>query len=443
MRIKLGVPMQLKRIAELINGIITVDDATITHVTTDTRTALPGDLFIADQKGLAYLTEAKRLGAYTLSAEQDSCIIVKDSADVLLKFAKEYVRNLPYILYKIGISGSVGKTTTKEFLKIILSERFKVHANEGNFNNEIGMPMSILQTPLDTQVIIMEMGMNHAGEIKKLSECLTPDIGIITNIGTSHIGNLGSREAIAGAKLEILSGMVGGQIFVPYGEKLLQNVSGKLTVSVESLNSDYTLLSHDGEVSLFSDNTEIFTSPFALAEKHHLNSLAFATGVGAYLGLTRDELSSGSSRISADNTRQSMIFKKNYHFLSDCYNASYESVIALLETAELDRRHAIKAIIIGDILELGRFTEDLHVAVGRVIGSSVFSHIFLLGEYAKYVKIGIEKTDFPKDCIFINDNISRPDITARQIKEHCEANEIIYMKASRALRLERILDYFD
>jgi UDP-N-acetylmuramoyl-tripeptide--D-alanyl-D-alanine ligase len=443
MRIKLGIPMYLREIAHILDGILTVKDVRITHLTTDSRSLISGDLFLAIGKANDYLHEAKSRGAYTLSSKAESDIVVEDDKDILLKLAKEYAGNLPYILYKIGISGSLGKTTTKEFLKIILSERFKVHANDGNFNNEIGMPMSILQTPKDTQVVIMEMGMNHPGEIKKLSECFMPDIGIITNVGTSHIGNLGSREAIACAKLEILSGIEGGQIFVPHDEALLRHIKGKLTVSTKSLDASYTLLSHNDAVSLFSNTSEVFSSGFALRESHHLIALAFATGVGAHLGLTPEELSLGTSKISVDNTRQSMIHKKDYHFLSDCYNASYESVLALLEMAELDTKYSEKSIVIGDILELGSYTEQIHVAVGIALGRSVFKHIFILGKYAHYVKQGIYQTDFPRDRILINNNVEMPCITAKQIKEKCESNEIIYMKASRGVRLERLLDYFD
>ena len=397
MRIKLGMPLMLSEIADMVGEEKPALDREITHVSTDTRELFSGDLFIVQSGGEIYLDDAIKMGAVVLSER-----------NFLLEFAGEYIKKLPYILYRIGITGSVGKTTTKEMLKSILKERFKVHANEGNLNNHIGMPMSILSAPPDTEILIMEMGMNHMGEIKVLSECLRPNIAVITNIGTSHIGNLGSRENISRAKLEILSGMDSGVLFVPYDEPLLSSQPGAINVYSES-------------------------------RKAMERNISMAISVAEYIGITKPDL----SYISTDNIRQKLVFKKNHCFLTDYYNSSYESVLALIESAKEDKQYPKHALVIGDILELGEYCRDIHYRVGKLARPCDFEHLFLFGEYAEFIYRGALENGFNKDKIFINSNLDRPDITAEQIKANCDENELILMKASRGVRLERILDYFD
>ena len=397
MRIKLGMPLMLSEVASMIGEQKPSIDTEITHVSTDTRELKSGDLFIPQSGGEIYLDDAIKLGAV---------ILIK--RNFLLEFARGYCKTLPYILYRIGITGSVGKTTTKEMLKSILEKHFKVHANEGNFNNHIGMPMSILSTPPDTEILIMEMGMNHMGEIRILSECLRPNIAVITNVGTSHIGNLGSRENIARAKLEILIGMDSGVLFVPYDEPLLN--------------------SHPGAINVYSESTKAMD-----------RNMSMAVSVAEFIGITKPDL----SNISTENIRQKMIFKKSHRFLTDYYNSSYESVAALIESAKEQEKYPRRALVLGDILELGEYCQDIHLRVGKLVKPSDFDHLFLFGEYAEFIYRGALENSFDKDKIFINSDLTRPDITAEQIKANCDENELILMKASRGVRLERILDYFD
>ena len=397
MRIKLGMPLTLSEIAMMVGEEKPSFDTEITHISTDTRELFSGDLFIPQSGGEIYIDDAKKKGAILISKR-----------NFLLELAAKYCQNLPYILYRIGITGSVGKTTTKEILKTLLKERFKVHANEGNFNNHIGMPMSILSAPQDTEILIMEMGMNHMGEIKVLSECLRPNIAVITNIGTSHIGNLGSRKNIAKAKLEVLSGVDSGQLFIPWDEPLLND--------------------QPGAIKVYSESTRALD-----------RNMAMAVSVAEFIGITKPEV----SNISTDNIRQSIIFKKNHHFLTDYYNSSYESIIALIDSAKEREEYNKLALVIGDILELGEYCQDIHFRVGKLVKPSDFDHLFLFGDYAEFIYRGALENSFEKNKIFINSDLTRPDITAGQIKANCDKDELICMKASRGVRLERILDFFD
>ena len=194
MRIKLGIPLTLREIREAIGTPLQIaPDATIKYISTDTRDLCEGDLFIA-LKGDRYDGEdftdlAKSKGAYVMSRTSGFDISAPDTRDALIFLCSYYINNIRKKKYKIAISGSVGKTTTKELCKILLGTKYKVHATEGNLNNEIGMPLTVLSAPEDTEVIICEMGMNHKGEISKMSKAFQPDLAVITIIGHAHIGN--------------------------------------------------------------------------------------------------------------------------------------------------------------------------------------------------------------------------------------------------------------
>ena len=178
MRINLGTPMTLWHIARVVGGRINSPrNAVIKSIVTDSRELEPGDLFIAlkgaNFDGEDFTNQVEKLGGFSLCKTNNSIGIIHENPLVsLLALAEYYIQTLPIILYSIGITGSVGKSTTKEFLKILLSGRYKVHSSEGNHNNEIGMPLSILSAPRNSQILLMEMGMNHPGEIARLSSCL-------------------------------------------------------------------------------------------------------------------------------------------------------------------------------------------------------------------------------------------------------------------------------
>lgn len=449
MRIKLGTQMLLSHIAKASGSrLLTGLDATVSYLTTDTRELSEGDLFIAipgnRYDGENYVKEAKERGAFVLSKNENSADIYNpDTKRSLLTLADYYVKNLPIILYRIGITGSVGKTTTKEFLKILLSKTYKCHASEGNFNNEIGMPLSMLSAPPETQVLIMEMGMNHEGEIGKLSRCLKPNIAIITNVGTSHIGNLGSRENIAKAKLEICEGMCRGITLVPNDEPLLKAAKGRKTFSLSEGGSDYSISkSQDGSISIFKADKLYCKTTFAPEGEHHKICLASAVSAAIEVGVSPSELAAGVCSISKDNTRQNVFYREKYHFFTDFYNASFESVLALLSIAENYKTNCKKSLLLGDLAELGEMSEKIHFNIGRAISPTTFSNLFLFGRECDATLRGAIDGGFPEERIFINRNLSDHTFTANQIRQTCREGEIIFMKASRNVRLERILKCF-
>lgn len=450
MRIKLGRPMSLAEIADASGGSLGGNPQTqVAYLCTDSREALPGDLFFPfkgnNYDGEIFVDDIIKKGAMAISSRNTNAHIqVSDTLAALLDLAEYYNKTLPYIIYRIGITGSVGKTTTKEFLKILLSSSYKVHASDGNLNSEIGLPFSVLTAPVDSEILLMEMGMNHAGEISRLSKCLSPDIAIITNIGTAHIGNLGSRENIAKAKLEIRGGMNCGTLIVPKEEPLLSNESNSLFVSLKEKTADFSAICDDTEELTILNNGNIYCKAnFAFREKHIRECLLFASAAAILTGVSPQRLSKSITLISQENIRQRVVFLKNYYFYTDFYNASFESIIASFEAVKGINVGQKKHLLLGDVLELGKMTAKLHYEIGNHIPKELFENLFLFGKFAEYTLRGAIDGGFPKEQIHVNEDLSNPTITANQIYSICREGDLILMKASRAIRLERVLEYFN
>lgn len=448
MRIKLGFPLSLSDISSAMGGRLSCgNNPRIEYITTDSREAKPGDLFIpikgSKYDGEDFVDVMIKNDVFSVSSAYSKAhVLVQDTTESLLNCASFFNKNLPYILYRIGITGSVGKTTTKEFTKILLSERYKVHANEGNFNNEVGLPMSILSATCDSQILIMEMGMNHLGEISKLSKCLYPNMAIITNIGTSHIGNLGSRENIARAKLEISDGMQNGRIYVSQHEELLSGAKNKVNLSLTDKTARFYLESQENRITIYTQGKKYAEANFAFSERHLKECLLFASAVAIDAGLTPQQLSSGISKISADNIRQKLLNHNGYLFYTDFYNASAESILASFDSIKKIKTATAKNLLLGDVLELGEMSENIHYKIGKSIPSGLFKNIFLFGNLADDIARGAVDNGFPADRIHKNYDLSSPEFTVRQIKHYCKKGELILMKASRGVRLERVLEYF-
>ena len=448
MRIDLGRPMTLEEIAYATGGAKCGEDAIIKSITTDSREAKLGDLFIAIKgdnfDGSDYGLDVKNKGGFVLSnCHLYSDILHPNGTDALLSLAAYYSKTLPYILYRIGITGSVGKTTTKEFLNILLSESYITHASKGNFNNQIGMPMSILSAENNTQVLLMEMGMNHIGEISKLSRCLRPNMGIITNIGTAHIGNLGSRESIAKSKLEITDGMDNGLLFIPAEEPLLGCKKNCVRFSFTNKSANYFIeRGPDNAVLIFKSGKLYTNAKFDIVGEHNLKCLLYAASIAIEMGVLPEELSHRIHLLSEDNIRQSKFYRENLCFYTDFYNASRESVLSFIKSAETIQSVGKKSLLLGDILELGDMSDEIHFEIGKAISHQTFSNLFLFGNHISNVRLGAIENGFTPEKIFVNYNTSDPILSAMQIRQNCQENDVIFMKASRGLKLERILDCF-
>lgn len=449
MIVNLELAFTVGEIASAVGGIYEGDPSEpILRVVTDSREATEGDLFFAlvgeRCDGETYVDEAVEKGAVAVSKRAGAGILlVRDVKEALLRLAKEYRHRLPSLTHVIGVTGSVGKTTTKEFLAALLSKKYRVHATEKNYNNELGVPLTVLSAPKETEVLIVEAGMNHAGEISPLSEAICPTLAIITGIGTAHIGNLGSREMIAAAKCEILAGMRGGPVLVPSEEPLLEKLPNRLSVSTENPMADFFLMPIQTDITgsvadFYHGERTIPALSLHAPGKHLLTALSFAVSASVLLGLSDGEIVGGVSSIRYDKIRQSVYKIGELTIFDDAYNASFESVTAAIETVDLFRGMK-KCALIGDMLELGGKTEEYHRKVGEALFSHGFSSLYLYGVYAPFTAAGAREAGFPADDIYENTDPLAPKITAEEILAHATEKEILLVKGSRGVHLERVI----
>ncbi|HEX3027615.1 MAG TPA: UDP-N-acetylmuramoyl-tripeptide--D-alanyl-D-alanine ligase [Clostridia bacterium] len=327
----------------------------------------------------------------TVDSPAGTVVMVDDTQKALLQIAGAYRRlfDIPVV----GITGSVGKTSTKEMVYAVLSEQYKTHKNEGNLNNQIGMPMSVFGIGQDCEAAIFEMGMNSFGEISNLSKVAVPDIAIITNIGISHIEMLGSRENIRKAKLEILDGMKRDSTLIINGDdEMLSNISGRVGVKTMTYGvvnhacdavADNILINENGtRFSIIYRGECIPASVPAIGMHHVYNALAaFLAGVG--LGMRPETAAAGMKNYKTAGMRQKIVKRFGMTFIEDCYNASPASMSAAFEVLKVvgeNRRIAVLA----DMLELGASARQAHLDVGKEAAESGVDILFCYGDNAVF-----------------------------------------------------------
>lgn len=451
MRIKLDIPLSTEEICFATNGAIgNLRGRYIDHLTTDSREVAEGDLFIAitgiNFNGEDYVNDALQKGAIALSCNSGlGRLKVSSTSSALLHLAKYYKTLLPNLKQTVGITGSVGKTSAKEFLTRISSEKYLTHSTDGNKNNCIGLPLSILKAPQKTEILILEMGMNSKGEIKKLSECARPDIGIITKVGSSHLGFLGDKKQIALAKSEITYGMnSNAPIIVNENESLLDGLPNRFTFSVdENENAHLVLKTLDCTIhgSYFTYKFKDYISPplfIPIPGKHMLETLASTICVAHFLGLNDKEIINGLSKIDSSSVRSGFVRIEDFTVFDDSYNASLESIMADIV---LFKHFCAKnrSALLGDILELGDQTRDIHRSIGKSIAQNGFSRLYLIGDYSKYYLEGALEGGMTENNIFVNNNYSDKVKTAKQILANHKSDDVILFKGSHKIGISEVL----
>ena len=443
MRIKLDIPLTVSEVISAVGGEGSCSgNEKIYYLTTDTRESEPGDLFFAldgnNSSGENYVTHklCQRLHAVTVKSAENA-ITVSDTKAALLDLSSYYLGKLERLKHTVAITGSVGKTTTKEFVRVLASGSYITHTSPGNFNNEIGVPLTILSAPKNTEVLICEVGMNHTGEISKISKALSPNVAVITNIGTAHIGNLGSRENIAKAKLEILNGMSKGVLIVPKDEPLVLSYGNK-SFSISDKSADYCV----SRSEIYESGRFRANHLFNPQGEHFIACLAASFAVCRELSIDFKCLVSRISDISQNNTRQKITKVGEFYVFEDYYNASIESIEADFKLLASCEGYSMRSALLGDMLELGDMSEYIHKRVGELAAYYKLDKLYLFGKYGRYYREGAIFSGFDKSKIFLNEDRTNPSLTKQQILDNVSQNEIILFKGSRNMHLEKILDLF-
>ncbi len=419
-------------------------ESAVSSVTTDSRTLedatlyipIKGDRFdghdficdVCKQHQVGYICSDGQIVEGALFA-----IMVDDTRKALLSVAA-YYRSL-FDMPVVGLTGSVGKTTTKEFIAAVLSKGYETLATKGNFNNDIGVPLTLFGLSDKTEAAVVEMGMSNFGEIEVLSKCAMPDIAVITNIGTSHIEFLGSQEGILRAKSEIFTGLKeGGRVILNGDDPYLWSLKGKLDfetffVGIENKLCDFVAesITSNENGSLFKcEGKEYRINPVGI---HNIYNALVAIAAGKLLKLSYEKIYAGLKSYKPDGIRQNIISAKGCKIINDCYNSSPQSVkaaLGVMNTLSAKRRIAV----LGSIGELGDKSEELHRLVGAYVSDSKTDVLVTVGDDAKY--IAAEAQGVESRCF--DDTAS----AAEYVKSIMKNEDAILIKASRFMKFETI-----
>lgn len=439
----------LSEIASAINAE-TSHEAEITEICTDTRQLSKGCLFIAlkgeNFDAHDFVPKAFELGAAACITERKidgcDCIIVDDCRKALRDIAHFY-RN-KFNLFLVGVTGSVGKTTTKEMIALALSSKLNTLKTQGNLNNEIGLPKTLFNLTSEHQAAVIEMGMSHFGEISRLTRTASPlSAGVITNIGFSHIENLKSQEGILKAKLEIMEGMPENSPLVLNGDdKHLWEVKDKLnrkvyTYSIENSDADFraeNINEHDG----ITEFTAVYEGKrkdviLSAVGRHNVMNVLAAICIGRIAGIDDDLIINSFAKYQSDALRQNISVKKGQTVITDCYNASPDSMRASLSVLDGMKCSGRKIAVLGDMLEMGEMSEKLHRMVGEMAVKIKPDMIFCYGNDAQYIYDTVKKSGI--DAFYSPDKKEIADAVSKYAKE----DDVVLFKASRGMRLEEII----
>ena len=446
--------MTLEQAAQWCGGQVKEEyrDVVFDGASHDTRKLQKGQLFVTitagERDGHDFIPGAIAAGAAAVlcsHCEEDfPHILVEDPKKALGDIARNLRMNKN--MKVVGVTGSVGKSTTKEMIATVLSTRYRVGKTPGNFNNDIGLPLAILGLPEGTEVAVLEMGMNHFGEMSYLTSIARPDIALITNIGTMHIENLGSRQGILQAKLEILEGLQpDGRVVLNGDEPLLWNLreslGEKVTYFGETNQSCQELAcqveEQDGGLSFrVVDWMGRFPVRMQLEGRHFVADAMAAVTVGRLLEVDDRWIRESLATFTNMAGRQEIYEAQGYTIIQDCYNAGPESMAAALNV--LGSRTGRRIAVLGDMLELGVCTQAEHYRVGRIAATKA-DMIFALGNNAERVITGAITGGMSPDRARAYTNM---DTLVGTLKFRARPGDVILFKGSRGMHMERALEQF-
>ncbi len=451
--------LNIGKIVEITNGKLINGDINqeIENFSKDTRTLKKGDIYVGIKgekfDGNQYYKEALRKGAIACILdindkekkleEHKNIILVEDTIKALQKLAA-YKRSL-YDIPVIAVTGSVGKTSTKDMVASVVAQKYKVLKTEGNNNNHIGLPLTLLKLKDHTAVVI-EMGMNHFGEISLLTNIAKPTACVLTNIGTSHIGNLGSRENILKAKLEILEGMKKDGIIILNNDNDLLYKWGEENKEKYNIKSYAIKNKADYKAYNITEKEDGSTYNVELEGKEQTikvptpgtpfiyNSLC-AIGVGELLEIEEEKIIKGISEMLLTKNRMEIIKTKDkITILNDSYNASLDSVKPALE--QLKRTSGNQKIaVLGDMLELGEYSEELHRSVGKEVVKNEIDILITVGKEAENIADEARLEGMNEKAIYICQNIYEAENIIKMVQT---AENVILLKASNSMHFNEL-----
>lgn len=427
-------------------------------VVIDSRQVEEGYVFIATPgekvDGHSFIGQVSEKGAMAVVCQKlpetisVPCIQVEDSFKALKDIATFYREQLD--IKVVGITGSVGKTSTKEFIATVLAQKYKVLKTEGNYNNEVGLPLTVLRITSDIEVAVLEMGISEFGEMTRLSAIAKPDICVITNIGTCHLENLGDRDGVLKAKTECFTSMnqSGYAVLLGDDDKLstIDDVYGRKPVRFGSKESyDVYAEDIDGK-GLFGSDITIVDRIATVKKKrvhvplpgaHMVNNALAATAVAHILDMDIDDIAKGIETVTSTKGRSNILQSSRYTIIDDCYNANPVSMKAAIDLLKTSNTRTVA--IMGDMFELGSDENALHEDVGKYAAASGIEVIITIGKLAKYINKGAlsEVRCEAQEIIHFDDK----ETALKRLDSILLEDDTVLIKASHGMHFEELVEY--
>lgn len=371
----------------------------------------------------------------------EAYVPVNDTTEALLKLAKGYQKR--FKLKKVAITGSNGKTTTKDMVQAVLSQKFKTHATQGNLNNQIGVPMTLFQLKHSHEAAVIEMGTNAPGEIRPLSLATEPDIAVITNIGASHLEGLGNLDNVFKEKLSITAGLHSNGL-------LVLNTDDPRLCKVRS-TKNYRVITFGIRRGMFKPENlkwdEAACAHFTIGRTrfelslpgvHNLYNALAAIAVGVSLRVPKSEIALALKKFRAPHMRMEVRQGKGFRIVADCYNANPSSTKMALETIGAIETRARRIAVLGSMLELGQESRKLHFEIGRLVPEMNFDLLITVGEEAKEIQKGARAGGLSeKNALYFKS----VDEVNRFLQENISRGDILLVKGSRGMKLEQVVDF--
>lgn len=452
------IKKNLKAVADMIGLNVTnesFNDTLITGICIDSREAQQGNLFVPIKgetfNGHSYIKNAIENGCVASlwnkneanPPEDIGIIMVDDTIEATQNLARAY-RNMLNARF-VGISGSNGKTSTKDILAALLSIKFKTQKTPGNYNNELGVPLTILGIDEDCEAAVVEMGLEKKGDILFLRDMVKPNIGILTNVGTAHLENFNCVEEIANAKLEIAECIDNGGLFIYNGDDKLikgeiQKISINETLNIKKFGFDRSndlyceIISQDENgisFKAYGELNDVFNVDM-LGRHQALNTIAAILAAKSF-NLTNDEIKQGLNNIQKTGLRNELVKIKNCTILNDSYKSNPQSVLAALDTFETLAAPK-KVAVLGDMLGLGENEAKLHHEIGTKLANYNIDELVVYGDLAKNIADGAN--GIVKNIKEFDDKDLMTEYLSKYLNESCA----LLIKASRSLEFDRVVD---
>jgi UDP-N-acetylmuramoyl-tripeptide--D-alanyl-D-alanine ligase len=444
----------LSSVADTVGGLLSGPDARVSGVAVDSREVHPGSLFVALRgervDGHDFLDRAFEAGAAGALVERDPggkpAVVVDDTESAMRSLAVDERASMKATV--IGITGSTGKTSAKDLTAAVLGIRFRVAASPRSFNTEVGVPVTLLNSDVDADVVVCEMGSRGPGHIRALSEVARPSIGVVTNVGPAHLEMFGSLEGVANAKAELVEALPAeGTAVLNADDEVVRTFASRTPArsllygtdrDAEVIAEDIQLddLGHPSFTLRVPDGSE--RVELAVAGEHMVWNALAAAACGTVLGLTAGECAAGLKEARLSAWRMEVVESSGgYRILNDAYNANPTSMAAALKAAAWMGRNGRCIAVLGHMAELGEFADREHERIGELVARLGVDRLVVVGPLARRIAVGASREGVEPDRITTADTVEE---AAAAVGDGVRPGDVVLLKASRVAGLERLAE---